>query len=92
MFGQNPAKKRARNESPKLIITRSVSEGPGKSPSLTPRVGKGEPQVNPFLRNDSVDDMTMHVGQTSVNSVLPVCQLFVIKAQQVQDGGIEVVD
>ena len=43
-------------------------------------------------RYNVVDDVTVNVGQAEVSSLVPVRQAFVINAEQMQDGRIEIVD
>ena len=44
------------------------------------------------LRNDIRHDISVHIGQTEVAAGVAVGQLLVIQPQQVQDGGVEVVE
>lgn len=39
-----------------------------------------------------LDDIPMNVGQTIITTLEPECQLRVVKAEQMQDGCIEIVD
>ena len=41
---------------------------------------------------DVPDDLPMHVGQPVVAALEAIGQLLVVQAQQVEDGGLEVVD
>lgn len=41
---------------------------------------------------DRLDDVAMHVGQAALNAIVVVCQFLVIQSEQVQDGGMQVVD
>ena len=42
--------------------------------------------------NDRLDDLPVHVGQPVVAAAVAVGQPLVVDAQQVQDGGVQVVD
>jgi len=44
------------------------------------------------LRQDSIDHSAVHVGQPEVAACVAVGQSFVIEAEQVKHGGMEVVD
>jgi hypothetical protein len=44
------------------------------------------------LRNDIRHDISMHIRQTEVTASVAVGQFQVIQPQQVQDGGVEVVE
>ena len=44
------------------------------------------------LSNDVVDNFSMHIGQTEVASRVAIGELFVLNAELVKDGGVEVVD
>jgi hypothetical protein len=44
------------------------------------------------LRDNLAGDLPMNVGQTEIAAAVAVGQLFVIKAHQVQDGGVQVVN
>ena len=41
---------------------------------------------------DLLDHLAVHVGQAALDAVVVVGQLLVVEAEQVQDGGVEVVD
>jgi|GEM_PF-4278166 len=41
---------------------------------------------------DFVDHVSVDIGQTSSDSVVKECELFMIESQQVQNGGIQIVD
>ena len=43
------------------------------------------------LRNQLRNDVAMHVGQSTINPVMPERQPLVVDAQQVQDRGVNVV-
>jgi len=44
------------------------------------------------LRDDVVHDLALHVGQPEIAAGVVVGQLFVIEAEQLQHGGMEIVD
>ena len=45
-----------------------------------------------ILRYDVVNDMAVYISQTEVTSLISICQTFVVDAEQMQDGGVQVVD
>ena len=46
----------------------------------------------PGLRDDVVDDVAVDVGEAEVAAGVAVSEFFVVEAEQVQNGGVEVVD
>ena len=56
--------------------------------------GKGVRETfSPAVRNsreDAVDDLPMHIGETAVDAVVVKGELLVIDAEQVQDRGVKV--
>src|SRR5580658_5864331 len=45
-----------------------------------------------YSRDEFRDDMAMHVGQAAVDAVVAERQPRVVEAEQVQNGGVDVVD
>ena len=45
-----------------------------------------------FSRQHGLHSMPMHIGEAAVNAVGAHGELFVINAEEVQDGGVKVVD
>ena len=64
---------------------------PLQAVSFNPRI-KVPPRRSTFLRDNFVDHMPMHVGEAAVDAVVADGELRVVDAQQVQDGGVDVVD
>lgn len=44
----------------------------------------------PRLSKDPVDDMTFDVGESEIASAVAVCQAFVVKAEQMQNCGVQI--
>ena len=44
------------------------------------------------LRKNLLDDVSVHVGEAAFDAVVPEGELLVIDAEEVEDGGVEVVD
>ncbi len=44
------------------------------------------------LRQDVVDDVAVHVGETEVASLMAIGQAFVVDSEEVETGGVKVVD
>ena len=53
---------------------------------------EGPARVGRELGDDIFDNLTVHIGEAVVSSTVAVGQAFVIKAHQVQNGGMEVVN
>ncbi len=43
------------------------------------------------LREDLINDMPMHIGEAAVDAVVVGAEFFVIEAEQVQGGGVQIV-
>ena len=43
-------------------------------------------------RHDFFDNPSVHVGQTEISPGVAVCELFVIEAQKVKDGRVQVMN
>ena len=56
------------------------------------RLRQAEPDLRWFLCKNSVDDVAVDVGQAAIDSVMAEGQPLVIKAEQVQDRCVQVVD
>src|SRR5437016_5673161 len=46
----------------------------------------------PFMPEDLVDHVAVHIGQAVIATVMAVGQLLVIQTHEIQDGGMKVVD
>ena len=44
------------------------------------------------LQQDFVQQLSVHIGQSEIAALIAPGQLFVVQAQQVQHGGLQVVD
>lgn len=45
-----------------------------------------------FLCQNVLDDVTMNIGQSSLQAIVVIRQPLVIQTHEVEDGGVEVVD
>src|SRR5262245_34418300 len=77
----------------------STSPGPG-SGSGTVRISRGASPIGAMferiaaliLRQQSLDDLAAHIGQAEVAALEPVGQSRVVETQEMEKGGVEVVD
>ena len=76
-------------------LKRESALGRQEPKSLRARAREGAVEGEPgrfFLGEDLVEDMTVDIGETPVAAVVSKAEARVVDAQQVQEGGVDVVD
>ena len=68
-----------------MLITRCISQNCPAEPNI------GRYIASPVSGQNFLYNLSMDIGQTEISTCITVCQLFVIKSQQVQQRGVQIV-